>query len=412
MRARVVLLIVGLLAAVPGTGRAEQDDAGSRADAGDTFDAATTLVPRGFYTGRLDRANGDRHDYYKFHLDEGTAVSVLVTVQQSRVDPVTILDPEGRPVDAATKVSSLGVSGSGAFTAAPGELRVTVHKALVPGDYRLHIQTDQIELAAYDLCFLNCEPPQDTPIQLIFGGSLKHTETRVLLVPPSHGDLGNPLGPSVVDYLNATLRGMHRWTAAMDAFAARYSQYAYLRQITVEVEIFDGAVPVEGAGYDVIVAYVAAGPVFRGVASDPEDDVEQILEEVGLDEDVHWSGRVIALSLFGASPRAGQVMWDFPEINDLEIVTTHEFAHTFGLGHTGTWHAELGPDLMNSPATFIYGDGFPAGDGGERTPLKCLSTLDLYGMAELYRWIPSGQPVGSFGAVELPPEIPYEMVCA
>jgi hypothetical protein len=71
----------------------------------------------------------------------------------------------------------------------------------------------------------------------------------------------------------------------------------------------------------------------------------------------------------------------------------------------------LGPDLMNSPATFVYGDGFAAGDGGERTPKGCLSSINLYGMAVLYRWIPGGTWVGSGGSVPLPAHIPYELYC-
>ena len=52
---------------------------------------------------------------------------------------------------------------------------------------------------------------------------------------------------------------------------------------------------------------------------------------------------------------------------------------------------------MNSPYPYVYGDGFPGGDGGERTKLKCLSTVNLIGMAELYRWIPKGPWMPSGG---------------
>ena len=291
--------------------------------------------------------------------------------------------------------------------------RLAVHRAVVPGDYRLHIQSGRSELRDYSMCFMNCEEPLAAPIDLIFGGSLETTDARVLMVPPSHGDLGNPTGPTVVDYLEATLRGLERWRKALKDFAADYPQFDYLRKVSFHVEVFDSADPVDPAGYDVILGYVAAGPAFRGVAGDTgtKDVVNEILEQVGIRDQARYSGRVIALSLFGSSPRAGQVMYDFPEVNDLEIVTAHEFGHTFGLGHTRTWHPKLGPDLMNSPAPFIYGDGQTIGAGHEHTKMKCLTSLDLYGMAELYRWVPEGKWEPSQGSTTLPKKIPYRWYC-
>ena len=421
-RLQGVPLRVGILAAFvasslwvapPGAAKRPQNDAGSGGDAGNTFEEAIRVKPTGYYEGTLNGAGGDPHDYYKFELKEGDAVSVLIDSAADTTDPVTLLDPNGAVIDVGARVGGAGITVSGAFTSEVGTLRVAVHRALVPGEYRLHIASEQFEFGKYWMCFMNCETPMNHPIQIIFGGSLETADARVLLVPPTHGDMGNPLGPTVVDYLDATLRGVNKWIEAMDAFAKDYPQFSYLRKIDFHVEVFDEASPVEPAGYDVILGYVAAGPAFRGVASDTgtKDAVNSLLEQVGIRDQARYSGRVILLSLFGSSPRAGQVAWDFPEVTDLEIVTTHEFGHTFGLGHTMTWHPKLGPDLMNSPAPFIYGDGQTIGAGNERTKMKCLSSLALYGMAYLYRWIPEGEYEPSMGVVKLPKNIPYRWYC-
>ncbi|MGQ0537206.1 MAG: hypothetical protein ACT4PT_14180 [Methanobacteriota archaeon] len=266
----------------------------------------------------------------------------------------------------------------------------------------------------------------DCPIDLVFGGSLRHPETRVLLVPPSHGDLGNPNGSSAVDYVNATLRGLYKWDTVLNQFAANHTNMSYLSQIKVEVEVFNRTQGVQSAeGYDVVLGYVASLDQFRGLAGhlDPvsvvmENDTETMqkaLDEIGVGHLVHAPGRVILLSLFASSPRAHQTQPDFPEVNDLYAVTLHEFAHTFGLGHTLTrTNASTNPqkyDLMNSPATFVYGDNMTFGDGGERTPIICISSLDLYGMAHLYRWLPNGSWEPSFGNVSRPAWLNYTMYC-
>lgn len=403
------------LAATPATA-APQNDAGSGADAGNSFASPTPLPIRGRFDGRLDRDAGDTDDVYGFALDQGRAFSVLVSFTVPAVDPVQLLDPDGIVVDVGMRVGSFGVSASNALTAASAALspsdevasvRVTVHRPLVSGVYRLHLRAQRFAVTSYSMCVMNCDPDVEAPIELIFGGSLRHLDTRVLLVPPSHGDLGDPLGPTVLDYVNATLRGIHVWTRAIEAFATDHPQFSYLRDIDIQIEVFDGVDPVDPAGYDVVIGYVAAGPAFRGVATDTGTGFLEDWAE-GL---ARYSGRYIALSLFGSSPRAGQVAYDFPEVNDLEIVTTHEFGHTFGLGHTRTWHPEFGPDIMNSPAPFVYGNGSPVGDGGERTAMKCLSSLNLYGLAELYAWAPSGSWEPSSDDRSLPDDMPYEWYC-
>lgn len=411
--ALAVALLVSTLTLGTAVGEPRQNDAGSKGDAGNSFEEATPVKPDGYYEGRLDADGGDTDDFYKFSLAQDASVSVLLDLEAETVDPVTLIDPSGNVIDVGTKVQDNGVTVSSGFTSEVGTVRLAVHRAVVPGEYRLHIPAGESGLSDYNMCFMNCEEPVKAPIELIFGGSLETADARVLMVPPSHGDLGNPAGPTVVDYLDATLRGLEMWRKALKDFARDYPQFDYLRDVSFQVEVFDSADPVDPVGYDVILGYVAAGPAFRGVAGDfgTKDAVNAILDQVGIRDQARYSGRVIALSLFGSSPRAGQVMYDFPEVNDLEIVTAHEFGHTFGLGHTRTWDPKLGPDLMNSPAPFVYGDGQTIGAGLERTKMKCLTSLDLYGMAVLYRWLPEGEFEPSSGSTKLPKGIPYRWYC-
>lgn len=408
-----LFVLLAMLLSIAGPGgavAATQNDGGSGADAGNTFDLATPIPASGLHAGELNRAAGDRDDFYRFPVAAGASLSVLITTSATSTDPVRILDPNGVPVDVGVRTSGVNAVSSVAFTH-ENLMRLTIYRAAVAGDYRLHLRAEQFNTRTYTICFMNCEGPRKAGIDMIFGGSLKQTHTSVLLVPPAHGDLGDPLGPTVKDYIDATLRGMHRWVSSMDEFATKYPQFSYLRDIEVDIEIFDKANPVDPVGYDVVIGYVAAGPAFRGVATSTIE-TQRDLRAFGLGT-ARFSGRAIALSLFGASPRAGQVMWDFPEVIDLEIVTMHEFGHTFGLGHTTTWHETLGFDLMNSPAAFVYGNGSPVGDGGAHTPMTCLSSLDLFGMAHLYRWLesPSGNWEPSWGRVSAPSTMPYEWFC-
>ena len=419
------MLLVATVVGVPSAQSApRQNDAGARRDAGNTFRQATKVIPHGEYSGALDAGRGDTDDYYSFPLKRGAALSVLLTLGANRTDPVTLLDPNGVPVDVGVKVAPVSFSVSRIFTGEdadaiqagtrpPSTVRLAVHRALVAGDYRLHISAKQNPMGEYSMCFYNCEGLVNAPTDLIFGGSLRDPFTKVLLVPPAHGDLGNAAGPSVLDYIAATLRGIRKWEPVMARFAKDYPEYAYLKKIKVHIDLFDGVHPVDPALYDVIIGYAAAGPAFRGVAIDADagGSIEDFLTQLGVTKVARFSGRLIILSLFGSAPRAGQVLYDFPEVNDLENVTMHEFGHTFGLGHTKTWTKTYGPDLMNSPAPWTYGDGFPGGDGGERSKLKCISTVNLVGMAVLYRWIPKGPWMPSGGKARLPKGMPYRWYC-
>jgi len=381
-------------------------------DAGDTRADATRIVPSGPYTGRLHGGFDDPEDWYVFHVAQGSEINIAIAA--GLLTGSTFSGPN----DNLRRLSFQLLDGNGVLLDTPntnqGDARVTLVAAPVTGDYYLRITSEYGFTGDYGLCFLPpaCPDFGVLPQSFFAGGSLRHTDTHVLLVPPMHGDLGNPAGPTVLDYLDATLRGVRAWEPVIDRFATDYPQYAYLREIEVEVEIFDRANPVDPAGYDMIIGYVPySGPVFRGVAFAGTPVAQTLFDAWGLGDAAHFSGRLIVLSLFANSPRAGQLTPDYPEVNDLYTVTLHEFAHAFGLGHTETWTQEYGSDLMNSPATFVYGDGSAVGDGGERTPAGCISSLNLYGLAILYRWVPNGRWVPTSGWYTLPPDVPYKVYC-
>lgn len=251
------------------------------------------------------------------------------------------------------------------------------------------------------------------PIDLIFGGSVRHPLTRVLLVPPTHGDLGSPdnLSRSGPEYLAATLEGIFAWEPAIDAFIEENPEFAYLDAVKVEVDVYEPGLPT-AAGYDIVVGYVeTSGPVFRGVAIAPPGDPQETFDQAGLGDVLHYGNRYVLLSLFAYSERAGQTAPDFPETHEIRGVTMHEFAHVWGLGHSTTFTTGCGGDLMNSPYPYVYGDGNAVGDGGERTRPLCISNLDLYGIAHLYRWLPNGAWEGSEGNLTLPSNDVYKEYC-
>lgn len=255
------------------------------------------------------------------------------------------------------------------------------------------------------------------PLDLIFDGSLRHGETRVALVPPTHGDLSNPTNESrdALAYLEATLEGLFAWEPAIERFIQDHPEYSYLNEVSVTVDLLDDETP-DKAGYDIVIGYVeTSGPAFRGIAikgpANEDQEIQRQLNEAGLGEYAHAGHRYVLLSLFASAPRAGQEAPDYPERHEMRGVTMHEFAHVWGLGHSTTWTEAYGPDLMNSPYPFVYGDGDPLGDGGERSTPLCVTSLNLYGLAHVYRWMPEGQWVSSAGNVSLPMEMPYERYC-
>lgn len=398
---------------------AGESDAGTGADAPGSFAAAARVAPVGRFLGTLSSVQDE--DWFRFEVAAGVPIDIevgaglvtgsLQTGDSLRRPGVHLYDPNGLLLD--TPNSNIG------------DARVTWPAAHIAGDYRLRLDGDFLGARSYWFCFVvdgaSCITPGVRPIEALTPLSTVHA--NVLLVPPT---MSNPAGPeTALDYLDATLRGIRQWDGVIDRFVAEHPQYAYLQELTVHVEVFDGVAP-QRVGYDVVVVWAPyTGPIFRGLAvtflgPGPMQSalcgwsVTCPLREQ-LEPYVHDSTRLIVMSQFGSAPRGGQVMPDFPEAMDVYNVAMHEFAHTWGLGHTQTYTTSHGPDLMNSPYTDVFGDGHPISDGQERTPAYCVSSLDLYGMARLYEWVGQGkayhQRTPLPATVALPAGMPYKLYC-
>ena len=406
----IAILLAPLIALAP---TASANDAGSGGDAGNTFATATPVAMSGRYHGQL---TVNDQDWFRFYVAEGQQIDIdidaglitgaIQTGDSPRRLGVMLYDPLGVPLDNPN--SNIA------------DARVTWPRAHVAGEYRLQLNAQQLGARSYSFCFVitgdTCASMALRPIDLLT--PLPSTHAEVLLVPPTAIDPTAPVLPT--EYLDAALAGIRAWDGAIAQFAAKYPQYGYLSQLESHVTIFDGAP--ERVGYDVIIVWAPyTGPIFRGLAADYFGGgvyckASCSVPGIGrLEPYVHDGTRLIIMSSFAAAPRGGQVTPDFPEPSDIYNVMQHEFAHTWGLGHTQTWTSAHGPDLMNSPYAHVFGNGDLLGDGGERTKWDCVSSLDLYGMARLYEWVGRGvswqQRVREYSAT-LPPGMPYELYCA
>jgi hypothetical protein len=399
----VFVLVLGLqsvgLAGLAGPVDASHDD-GTHVTGGATFETATPVTPLGLYHSNLPF--GSDH-YYRFHAEMGEPINIEIRpFCNTQNCPVLTAGSIGTG-EAFLRMSFRLLSPDGVLLDTPNsnvaDSRVMVAAAPVTGEYRFQVTSNIGGFSGpYSFCFLVPPPAEHPcpdygihPMGVIFGGPMAGAfDTKVLLVPPPHGDLGNPNGPTVLDYLDAAISGIREWEWALSEFAKDYPEYSYLDDISVHIEIFDGLQ--DFSNYDIVITYVPGGPLFRGAATTCTNPP-----------------RCIVLSLFSSSPRAGQVEPGFPTYNDLEAVTKHEFAHVWGLGHTLTWTEEFGPDLMNSPASFVYGDGSAVGEGPVDSPKQCISSLNLYGMARIFASDFVFDPINP--EFSLPGHIPYEWYC-
>ena len=193
----------------------------------------------------------------------------------------------------------------------------------------------------------------------------------VLITPPSNVSWWNP------SYLNATLHAISEWNEAISYFAANHSDFAYLSRLRFAPQVSNST----NSGFDSYVSWIA-------------EFESNVTCEAGLSRTTIESPGIITRNSMTVS--AYDCFGNVLSEADSQNVALHELGHVLGLGH-----ANYTDDLMS----FSYSLG---------SPVRAISTLDLYGVGMVFRWMAFSLEfdwanVGSrVYSVTLPSEITFE----
>jgi len=177
------------------------------------------------------------------------------------------------------------------------------------------------------------------------GPTWDHSTINLIVTPRYNETWWNPA------YLNATLHAISEWNEAISGFASNHSDFAYLSGARITPMVSNLTNP----DFDVQVSWIQQ---FGNETCD-----------AGLTRTTYDTSGVIsncntALSAFDC---LGNVLSE----TDMQNVFLHELGHCLGLGHC---------NYTGDTMYFAY---------SLNTPLRLISTLDAYGVAQVFRWMSS-----------------------
>ena len=213
---------------------------------------------------------------------------------------------------------------------------------------------------------------QSLDVLKLLGPTWDHSTITVVIIPQPDAAWWNPT------YVNSTLRAISEWNGALSFFAQNYSDFAYLSRLKMVSEVSNST----SQNFDVTISWI--------------ERFENESCNAGLTETTYYtSGTVVNSNVkLAAYDCRGNTLSEV----DMQNVALQELGHTFALGHA------------NKTGDVMY---FAYVLGG---PIKALSTLDVYGVATVFRWMAYSSEFNQANqgqqefSVSLPSTIKYEFL--